>query len=154
MTSDPESTHRLRKLTDELDRYIDDSVGNAEWRHEMVRQLLVELHSEVHRLQRGAWRNIIGDGHRWGGMTGPWTATFADGPLAECGYDHHFIVGPVLRELVFIPADRLTRDPWWTLVGWDDCAPDPAWSDQVAYRLAGEMAGADGEPIGLYELAR
>jgi hypothetical protein len=82
---------------------------------------------------------------------GPWTAQFLDGPIADHGYDYHFVVGPPLSEIVFALIEKPWR--WWAMVGWDDSIPDPPWSEQVTYRLVSEVAGIDGESVCRYELA-
>jgi hypothetical protein len=65
MTNEHSATRRLRKLTDELDKYANGQAGDPEWRHEMSRLVLVEIHTEVHRLQRNLWREIVVEGRRW-----------------------------------------------------------------------------------------
>jgi hypothetical protein len=83
--------------------------------------------------------------------SGPWSARFTNGPLAEHGYDHHFVVGPPYCEIVFVRVEKPW--PWWAMVGWDDSIPVPPWSDQITYWLAAQTTGIDGEPVCHYELA-
>lgn len=79
-------------------------------------------------------------------MTGPWIASFRDGPLTGQDNDRVFAVGPVWEEIVLVQVPRdphQPMNPWadhWQIVGGDGIPPFETervpWEGEVTYRLA------------------
>lgn len=69
--------------------------------------------------------------------TGPWIATFRDGPLADQDHDRVFAVGPIWEEIVLMQPRSSDLD-YWVIVGGDGIPADlerVPWEGEVTYRL-------------------
>jgi len=105
-----------------------------------------------------------GNCHDWTRKSsGPWIATFRDGPLADRPPDRVFAVGPIWEEIVLVQFPRNPHqpmNPWaggWSIVGGDGIPTFETervpWDGEVVYRLDEVIseAGVDGEPVAYYK---
>lgn len=84
-------------------------------------------------------------------VSGPWIATFVDGPAIGKENDRRWAVGPIHEDLYLMPHP--SRLPGYICVGYDE-EPEEPWPGQLHYTRFEtlEAAGDEGETVAQFRL--